>query len=68
MNMKAENFGKNLKDILDYLGMTQFDLAQRTGLTPASISQIISGLRDPNLITIVKILNAIPVSFERLVK
>lgn len=66
--MKAENFGKNLKDILDYLGMTQFDLAQRTGLTPASISQIISGLRDPNLITIVKILNAIPVSFERLVK
>lgn len=60
-------FGENLSIVLEAIGMTQSDLANRSGLTQAAISQIISGKREPSLDTIVKILNVIPVKFERLV-
>ncbi len=61
------SFGKNLGSILKSLGMTQTDLAVRTGLTQAAVSQLLSGIRDPSLHTIVKILRVIPVKFEVLV-
>lgn len=59
-------FGKELQRVLDMLDMTQAELAERTKLTPAAISQIISAKREPTLSTIVKILKVIPVKFERL--
>jgi len=46
--------------------MTQGELARRSGLTPAAISQIEAGSRDPNLSSILKILKVIPISFEKL--
>ena len=61
-------FGKNLKAILDMLGMTQAELSKRTGLTRAAVSQLISGARDPSLHTIVRILKVIPAQFENLVE
>lgn len=68
MKYKAENFGKNIEIILNTLDMSQADLAWKTDLTPAAISQIISGKRDPSLSTVIKILNVLPVKFERLVR
>jgi transcriptional regulator with XRE-family HTH domain len=61
-------FGKNLKKILCKLDMKQAELAERSKLTPAAISQIINGSRDPSLSTICSILNVIPIKFELLVK
>lgn len=65
--MCPENFGKHLRHILSTLEMTQSELAANAGLTPAAISQIISGEREPSLRTICLILRVIPVKFERLV-
>lgn len=65
---KPENFGPTLKGFLSILEISQAELAKRTNITPAAISQIIDGKRDPSLKTICKILNVIPVSFERFVK
>lgn len=60
-------FGKNLRQVMDALGLDQTDLAKRTGLTQAAISQLLNGIRDPSLHTIVRILQVIPVKFEKLV-
>jgi transcriptional regulator with XRE-family HTH domain len=66
--MNSKKFGKNLKDILGYLEMTQHELAIRSGITQAAVSQIISGKREPSLGTVCAILKAVPVNFERLVR
>lgn len=61
-------FGKNIREIREFLGMSQGDLAEITGLTRAAISMIESGHREPQLKTVVLIINALNVSFERLLK
>ena len=66
--LSTVRFGKNLKDILDCLEITQDDLAKRGQLTPACISQIVNGQRDPTLITVVKILNVLGCTLERMLK
>lgn len=65
--MRADKFGENLAKILEVLGMNQQELAKRAGLTPAAISQIIAGKREPSLSTICAILMVVPIQFERLV-
>lgn len=66
--MNPEKFGRNLKEAMLALDMSQTELAQNAGLTPAAISQIISGKREPSLTTICLILRVIPIKFERLVR
>jgi transcriptional regulator with XRE-family HTH domain len=66
--VKAENIGKNIKEILDVLEMPQSLLAKKTGLTCSAISQIIAGERVPSLPSTILILNALNISFERLVR
>ncbi len=61
-------FAARLKRIMAILGLSQSDLAKATGLTPGAVSQLMNGLREPSLHTIVKILRVIPVKFEGLVK
>lgn len=61
-------FGKNLKEVLDALEMNQTELAARTGLTQAAVSQLLNDEREPSFRTILKILDAIPVKFERLIR
>lgn len=63
---EAQIFGSNLREILFFLEINQSELAAKSGLTQAAISQIINGERAPSLRTILKILKALPVSFERL--
>lgn len=65
---EANLFGKNLSQVLNALGMTQADLAERAGLTPACVSQVLAGKREPTLYTIMRILRVVPVKFERLMQ
>lgn len=60
-------FGKNLQEAMNTLGMSQIDLSEKSGLTPAAVSQILNGKREPSLGSIIKILRIIPVKFEKLV-
>lgn len=66
--MKTKYFGKNLKNILSTLGLSQVELSKKAKVTPACISQIINGTREPCLTTIIKIMNATGASFEALTK
>ena len=65
-HLKVENFGMNMKQLMHELGMNQTELADLIGLTQAGVSQILNGERTPSVETILKILNKIPVKFERL--
>lgn len=66
--MKPELFGQRLSKVLRTLQMSQSELAQRSGLTQAAISQILSGKREPSLSSICAILQSVPVKFELLVR
>lgn len=61
-------FGKNMKEIREFLGLSQTDLANKTGLTCPGISMLENGQRDPSFDTIIKILDAFGVTFERMIK
>lgn len=61
-------FGKNLKEVREFLGLSQQRLSFRAGITIPAISQIESGKREPSLKTIIKLLDALNVTFERMVK
>lgn len=61
-------FGKNLRKIREQLGLSQSELANRAGITPAALSMIESGSREPGLYTILRILEVIPVKFEKLME
>jgi transcriptional regulator with XRE-family HTH domain len=65
--MNAANFGPRLARILKQLDMTQAELAARSRITPAAVSMILDGKREPSLKSIVAILTVIPVKFETLV-
>ena len=56
----------HLDEILKDRCITQAELARQTGLTTAAISCIASGKRSGNLITIIKICNALDVSLSEL--
>lgn len=66
--MDASNIGKNLSKIMKDLELSQVDLAEKTGITQAGISQIVNGQREPSLDSLIKILKVIPVTFERLAR
>lgn len=65
--MNPKLFGPKLKAIIKMMDISQAELAELTGLTTAAVSQILNGAREPSLQTICKILNHIPIKFERLV-
>jgi transcriptional regulator with XRE-family HTH domain len=58
----AEQFAQNVKRTRDRLGLTQAQLAERSGMTPAAISQLEGGQREPSFSTIVKVAAALKTS------
>ena len=66
--MNTNNIGKNIKSIMEFLEISQIELSRKTGQTPAAISQIINGNRKPSVDSILKIMQALGCSFERLLK
>lgn len=60
----AELFADRLAALLRERGLTQKELAERTGLTPAAVSRYMSGARMPREVVVAKIakvLNVQPV-------
>lgn len=66
--MNVNNFGKNLKQIREFLGFSQAELAKDAGVTTGALSMLEAGKRAPSLATLVRLLKALGVKFERLVK
>lgn len=56
--------GRRLSALLDERGMSQKELAAKTGLTPAAISRYVNGMREPRPITIAAIAKALGVKPE----
>lgn len=52
-------FKERLKLTMQLRGMTQRELAEKTGLTEASISRYVSGQRVPNVESLMKICEAL---------
>ena len=63
-----EDFRTNLKEIRLFLGMSQGDLAKRTGLTPSAISHFETGQREPLVGNLIKLADALSVTVDRLLK
>lgn len=57
-----------IKELREYQGLTQSELARLSGLTPAAISQIESSKRVPTLKTFKKISDALGVKIEYFIK
>lgn len=53
--------GRRLSELLEERQMSQKDLADRTGLTPAAVSRYVSGDREPRPITVASIAKALGV-------
>lgn len=63
----AKAFGEYLKSLLEEKGMTQKELARRTGLTEASVSRYINGERTPKILQAYRIACAIGVDMNTLI-
>jgi len=48
-------FRVRLKNLIEAMGVTDFRFAELTGMTPAGLSQILSGKREPGFKTLQKI-------------
>lgn len=59
-------FGRRVRECREYLGMTADDLAKRSGLTPAAISMIENGNREPLLSTAIALSEGLQMKFWKL--
>lgn len=60
------NLGKNLRAARKKLGLTQEEVAQRSGVQAGEISRIEQGKRDPRVSTVEKLATAVEVEPARL--
>lgn len=63
----AKAFGEYLKSLLKEKGMTQAELARRTGVTEASVSRYISGQRSPRITQAYRMAWAIGIDMNTLI-
>ena len=61
-------FGANLRRQRLAKGLSQEQLAEKTGIHPSEVSRLERAARDPRLSTIVKLARGLDVPAERLVK
>jgi transcriptional regulator with XRE-family HTH domain len=62
-----KRFAANLRRLRKEAGMSQEDLADRTGLHPTEISRLERAAREPRLGTIVRLARGLDVAVEQLV-
>ena len=60
-------FGEHLKSLLEEKGMTQKELARKTGVTEASVSRYISGQRFPRITQAYRMAWAIGIDMNTLI-
>jgi transcriptional regulator with XRE-family HTH domain len=51
----GELFGQRMRDVRQRRGLTQTELSDRSGFTQARLSELESGARMPNLLTILRL-------------
>lgn len=67
MKKPLASVGNNLKQVMREEGVTQYELSSKTGITQSTICLISLGKRDPELETMIKIMNVLPnVKFDKL--
>jgi len=66
--MNSLKIGKNLQEILDFLDINQKQFSEKTGLSQPHVSLILKGDRGITVDTLARILDLIPVTFERLTR
>jgi len=66
--MEADSIGNRILAVRKEFGMKQSELAAKAGLTQACISQIESGLRNPDTNTLLSISTALGISVDDLTK
>lgn len=62
------NFKENLKNLMNERNLKNVELANKAGLTRASISYYLLGKREPNLEALEKLKNALACSYDDLLK
>ncbi len=62
-----QRFAANVRQLRTAAGLSQEDLAGRTGLHPTEISRLERAAREPRLGTIVRLARGLDVGVERLV-
>ncbi len=65
MTIETE-FGQRCKYAREFLGLTIAELAKRSKLTQAAISQIENGKRIPTLTSVIKLANGLGMKLSRL--
>lgn len=65
-NLKVDYFAINFRQLVHELGLTQKEVSEKLGITPAATCQLLNGDRLPSAETTVKIINTFHVKFERL--
>ena len=66
MNSRYLAFAQNLELALHARGMSQKELASKSGITPSAISRYLSGERDPGLSCLARIVRVLGVSADSL--
>jgi transcriptional regulator with XRE-family HTH domain len=56
------NLGKNLRHARERLGLTQEDVAERSGVHATEVSRIEGGKRDPRVSTVARLAKALSVA------
>jgi transcriptional regulator with XRE-family HTH domain len=64
----SHSFGKEVKGIREFLGLSQVELAKRAQITPAALSQLEKGSREPAIGSILRLADALNVSTDRLLR
>ena len=62
------NLGKNLRTARKQLGLTQEEVASRSGVQAAEVSRIEAGKRDPQVSTLLRLAKAVEVKPGRLLE
>lgn len=60
------NIKENLREVREFLGMSQAELATKAGFMPSAISHFEGGRRKPNIDNLAKLAQALGVSTDRL--
>lgn len=65
---KVENIGGRIRYLRQSMGMTQAELAEKLGVTPATVSKYELNIREPNLKTLRLLTEILHISADELIK
>lgn len=66
--MNNRTVSQNIKELIEYVGLNQAQLAKITGITPAAISMYVNGERTPTIENLEKIADACDTGVEYILR